>query len=456
MLTGPLRLGRVAAVLPTMTAAVVLATAAAVLAAPPPPSFTSPVRLGFQAGDDWEPSIAADRFGHVYALWTHYFGFGGVASGEVDPSCPDCPSPHMVIQISDDNGATWGEPHALAPSEARQDDPQIVVDAADGRTVYAAYMEGDKSSMFVARSDDFGETFAPVLVEDIERGLDKIALAARDGHVYLVYHSQQKIWASISHDGGETWSVVQPVNNTNSKLGVSLPSGATIAPDGTAHFAWNGVNRPGQAKGTKNLYVTTTADGGDTWTTSRVDVSERPPLCECGGWDYWGAQMAIGVDSAGDVYVLWNAAHATDAPTRMFFSRSTDAAATWSSPQEVSLAPVGSNNVFPALVSRGSGDVRIAWTDDRNGFDAGGDDPNARWNTYYRRSSDGGATWSEEAQLSAFASGYSYKFDTPADGYLQPYGDYFELDVNAAGGTVALWGEGNSYFGPGNVWYARE
>jgi hypothetical protein len=122
----------------------------------------------------------------------------------------------------------------------------------------------------------------------------------------------------------------------------------------------------------------------------------------------------------------------------------------------VSLAPVGSNNVFPALVSRGSGDVRIAWTDDRNGFDAGGDDPNARWNTYYRRSSDGGATWSEEAQLSAFASGYSYKFDTPADGYLQPYGDYFELDVNAAGGTVALWGEGNSYFGPGNVWYARE
>lgn len=53
-------------------------------------SFLAPVRLGFAAGDDWEPSIAADRFGHVYAFWNHY-GF--------DPSCPECPSPHMELQI---------------------------------------------------------------------------------------------------------------------------------------------------------------------------------------------------------------------------------------------------------------------------------------------------------------------------------------------------------------------
>ncbi|MGH7417412.1 MAG: hypothetical protein ACREKB_06520, partial [Candidatus Rokuibacteriota bacterium] len=54
----------------------------------PPGTFTSPIRLGFAAGDDWEPSIAADRYGHVYALWTHYIGFGGGSSGEIDPSCP--------------------------------------------------------------------------------------------------------------------------------------------------------------------------------------------------------------------------------------------------------------------------------------------------------------------------------------------------------------------------------
>lgn len=448
----PLR-RRIAPTAIAISAAVLLGASAA-WAVPPDP-FTDPIRIGFEAGDDWEPSIAADSSGNIYALWTHYVGFEGSDTGEVDPSCPECPSPHMVIQISNDNGATWGEPHALAPSEERQDDPQIVVDPVT-QAVYAAYMEGDKSSMFVARSDDFGETFEPVLVEEIERGLDKIALAARDDHVYLVYHSQQKIFASFSHDGGETWQVVQPVHNTNSKLGVSLPSGAAIDSSGNAYFAWNGANRPGQAKGTVNLFVTTTTDAGATWVTSVVDQSEASPLCACGGWAYWGSQMAIGVDDKDRVYVLWNANEVRNDPHRMYFAVSTDGAGTWSVAVDVSEAESGANNLFPALVATGDGDVRVAWQDDRNGLDDGGEDPAARWNTYYRSSTDAGATWSDEWQLSAFVAGYPYKFATPADGYLQPYGDYFELDIDSAGRTVALWGEGNSYIGPGNVWFARQ
>jgi hypothetical protein len=105
--------------------------------------------------------------------------------------------------------------------------------------------------------------------------------------------------------------------------------------------------------------------------------------------------------------------------------------------------------------SQGDGDVRIAWQDDRNGPDPGGDDPDARWNTYYRSSTNRGAAWSPEAQLSRFVAGYPYKFATPSDGYAEPYGDYFELDIDSAGVTHALWGEGPSYAGPGNVWYAR-
>ena len=38
-------------------------------------SFSAPVRLGFAAGDDWEPSIAADRFGHVIAWQDDRNGF---------------------------------------------------------------------------------------------------------------------------------------------------------------------------------------------------------------------------------------------------------------------------------------------------------------------------------------------------------------------------------------------
>ena len=436
-----------------LTLAVVLVVSVPASAARAP-TFTAPVRLGFPHGDDWEPAIAADRSGHVYAAWSHYVGFGGADTGDPDPSCPTCASPHTVLQVSNDGGTTWSAPRAMSPSTQRQDDPQIVVDAADGRTVYAAFMQNNKSSQYVARSDDFGQTWRAMLVEPLQRGTDKDILAARAGHVYLVYHTQQKIFASVSHNGGETWSTHNLVGTTNSELGVSLPSGGAIDSKGNAYFAWNGANNPGQAKGTKNLYVTRSTDGGVTWRTSLVDVSQPSFRCGCPGWDYWGSQMALGIDAKDRIYVLWDAAHSSSGIQRMYFARSVDGA-TWSSATEVSAAPTGSNHLFPAIATRGDGDVRLSWMDDRNGFDTGNDDPNGRWNVYYRSSSDGGTSWSAEAKLSQFVTGYSYKYATPKDGFAEPYGDYFELDIDGTGQTHAIWGEGPSYFGPGTVWYAR-
>ena len=425
-----------------LVCAVVFGATAASAAAP---SFTFPVRLGFEQGDDWEPAIAADRFGHVYAFWNHY--------GD-DPFCPDCPSPHMELQVSSEGGATWSSPRPLLPdATVRQDDPQIVVDPVDGKTVYAAYMMGDKASMFVAKSTDFGATWKPVLVESLQRGTDKDILAVRGDYVVLVWNAVMKIYASVSHDAGQTWKTVKLSSpTTNSKLGWALPSGGAIDSKGNAYFAWAGYEGNGKPSGDVNLFLTKSSDGGETWSTKRIDVSGAPPPCDCGGWAYWGAQMAVAVDTRNRVYVLYNASDGKFRVSRMYFRRSTDGGATWSPRKDVSLAPSGANNLFPAIVARGNGDVRIAWQDDRNGFDEGGEDPNARWNTYYRSSLDRGLTWSTEAQLSQFVLGYPYKFP---DGYLEPYGDYFELDIDGAGATHALWGEGPSYLGPGNVWYAR-
>ena len=74
-------------------------------------------------------------------------------------------------------------------------------------------------------------------------------------------------------------------------------------------------------------------------------------------------------------YVRCNAYAASRAPQRRYFVRSTDAAATWRNPSDVSLAPTATNIVFPARVAVGDGDVRVAWQDDRNGATA--------WNTWY-------------------------------------------------------------------------
>ena len=183
-------------------------------------SFSAPVRLGFEAGDDWEPAIAADRFGHVYAFWNHY-GF--------DPGCPECPEPHMELQISSDGGSTWSDPRALLPAQPpSRTTLRSSVDPVDGKTVYTAFMLGAKASQYVARSDDFGQTWRPMLVEPLERGTDKDILAVRGDDVYLVYNAVQKIYASVSHDGGKTWATHRVVANTNSNFGWSLPAGGAI------------------------------------------------------------------------------------------------------------------------------------------------------------------------------------------------------------------------------------
>jgi hypothetical protein len=432
-----MRHARLASLLGASLALVVLAGVAGASAVGT--SFTDPTRLGYRPGDDWEPSIAADNFGHVYAFFTHYHTV--------------CCGPHlMTLQISDDGGATWGAPSHPFPSDVSQDDPQITVDPVDGRTVYASYMQGSKSSQYVAKSTDFGQTWHTMLVEPLQRGTDKDILAVRGQDVYLVYNAVQKIYASVSHDGGKTWHFGAIVANTNSKLGWSLPGGGAIDSKGNAYFSWEGYTQNGKPSGPVNIFITKSTDGGKTWSVERVDVSQAPKFCKTCGWAFWGPGTNLAVDAQNRLYLLYNANSAKFAPDRMIFARSTDGARTWVGHQDVSEAPIGANNVFPAVAATGDGDVRIAWMDDRNGHDDGTADGSARWNVYYRSSTTAGRSWSGETQLSAPTSGYPYIHQ---NGFQEPYGDYMELDIGASGETQAVWGEGPSYAGPGNVWYAH-
>ena len=99
-------------------------------------------------------------------------------------------------------------------------------------------------------------------------------------------------------------------------------------------------------------------------------------------------------------------------------------------------------HAFPAMVAGAAGDVRIGWMDSRN---------SPLWNTYYRSSTNGGATWSAESKLSTYVAGYSYI--QPA-GFRFPFGDYFEMGIDNEGRTQAVWGEGYNFKSPGSIWHS--
>jgi len=152
--------------------------------------------------------------------------------------------------------------------------------------------------------------------------------------------------------------------------------------------------------------------------------------------------MAIASDDTGRVYVLWNEAHRKKGPTRVYLRWSDTDGDTWSNPVKVSTQSARADGEFPMLAATGRGDVRVAWMDDRTG----------RWNTWYRRSIDGGLTWSDEVRLSNRPNGAPYK---SREGFRFPYGDYGQIDIDDRGRTHAVRGESRSYIGPGGSWYTR-
>jgi hypothetical protein len=401
--------------------------------------WTPQVRLGFSVGDQWEPAIAADDFGHIYVLYAQYLGV---------PGCPACASPTQVLQVSADRGATWSAPRPLQQPGERGWDSQIVVDPVDGKTVWAAWIQKDKSDVMVGRSDDFGQSWSIRAVDDTNAGTDKPILAVRGDDVYVAYNHTQTIWVSHSHDRGETWASLKAQATGKGKIGWSLAGGGTVAPNGDVHFGWAGYEQNGVAKGPVNLYVSSSRDDGASWEDTLIETSGSPPDCSADlcGWAYLGAQVTLASDDAGVVYGLWNSGPQTPkgAPERIWFAKSTDSARTWFRKVDVSSAPAGVAHAFPAMAAAGAGDIRISWMDARH---AAGD----LWNVYNRASGNGGSTWSAETDISTSVAGYEYILD---DGFEFPFGDYYELAIDDRGRTHAIFGEGLDYNTPGSIWYA--
>lgn len=409
--------------------------------APPSGGFTPQTRLGYTSGDQWEPAIASDQFGHVYMLYAQYEGV---------PGCPTCSNPTQILQISNDHGATWSSPTVMYPAGAStggQWDSQIVVDPVDGRTVYASFMQNNKSDIIVAKSTDFGATWSYTTADATNSGTDKPILAVRGQNIYVVYTHAQTTFTAYSHNGGQTYT--EKKVDKGGRLGWALAGGGTVTPNGNVFFSWAGYDGNGGASGNVNLFVSKSTNGGSTWTTKVLDISASPPQCpeyNC-GWAYLGAQMVMASDANGTIYVLWNSGSTSGAPERIYFAKSTDDGATWSGKVDVSTAPAGTYHAFPAIAATGSGDVRISWMDARAAL--GGLN---KWNVYYRSSNNGGSTWGSEAVVSSFAGGYTYIFN---DGFRFPFGDYYEMDIDEQGTAHLIFGEGFDYNAPGSIWYSK-
>jgi len=394
--------------------------------------------------DDWEPAIAADpKASYVYVLVTRY--------GAPKPCAGNCPTPWIALEISTDNGVTWSEGKPLCACKGSgQYDPIIEVVPSNGH-VYAIYMNG--FNVLFTKSTDHGKTWsAPVATWGNVSWNDKPVLAMSDDgkDVYVSFNGPTggDPWAVQSHDAGVTWSQVKLVDSGRYFFAFD----ADVAPDGTVYFSesalvYTSAGQSGGVTDTIDHHVFISRNKGATWEDRLVASVQPGVVCDAAGCtpDFYTGHTALSVDRSGNVVLLYDGATTFEGLQTVSARKSTDKGVTWS--PAVALSKAGENATAPAVESRGNGDVRAFYYETSGG---GNDDA---WNIWYRSSADGGATWTAPVNISDSPGGAAYK--TPA-GFLEVYGDYGEIAITQRGKTIATWGEGLSYTGPGGVWINRQ
>lgn len=388
--------------------------------------------------DDWEPAIAADPSStYVYQMTTRYNG---------PKACGPCPFPVIVFRSSSDSGITWSADKFLVISKKKQNDPEIEV--ANTGTIYAAWLDDFRPGVKFLKSSDRGATWSTP-ISFTGKGQkpawsDKpiLAISSNGQHVYVAFNASDS-YVVASHDFGATFSAAVKTNNDTRYW---FHNGGAVASNGDVYFST--VDFSQDYTGDSNINVLKSTNGGNSWTTTPVDTSKQMPDCSWAAGCYFGflgPSAVLAIDGTGKIVLAYHAGDTSGGAQKMYVRTSTDGT-TWTARQEVSNGSSTVNNAFPALAATPvNGEFRLAWQDDRNGS------TNA-WNTWYRSSTNGGSSWSTAVRISDLGSGAPYK---SSNGYKFPYGDYFEIAVDATGRNYVIWGEGDSFTGPGGTWYTR-
>jgi len=183
----------------------------------------------------------------------------------------------------------------------------------------------------------------------------------------------EEIYYKRSSDQGETWSADLRLTNDSASSGV--PSIAAV--DSALHVVWVD-NRDRNFE----IYYKRSTDRGLTWSqdlrlTRDTAYSER----------------AVVSSSGSDVQVVWM--DLRDRNWEIYCKRSTDQGTTWF--PDLRLTNDSAVSWYPSIASSGRS-VHVAWMDTRVG-DA---------EIYYKRSTDGGATWSADIRLTIAPFGSDY------------------------------------------------
>jgi len=209
------------------------------------------------------------------------------------------------------------------------------------------------------------------------------------GNIHVVWTNvtsgNSEIYYKRSTDGGSTW---QPTKRLTWNAGDSRFPAITTDSSGNIHVVWADYT-----SGNFEIYYKRSTDGGSTWQPHyeiyhNYEIYYKRSTDGGSTWQStkrltWNSlesfDPAIAIDSSGNIHVVW-----CDYSFHNFeicYKRSTDGGSTWQSTRRLTWN--SGNSVEPAIAIDSSSNIHVVWVDDTPGNSE----------IYYKRSTDGGSTW---------------------------------------------------------------
>ena len=312
-------------------------------------------RLTWTAGDSHFPAMAMDSSDTLHVVWED-----------------DTPgNSEIYYKKSANSGTTWSPAKRLTWTAGDSHYPAMGIDSSDTIHVFWEDDTPGGREIYYKQSQDRGDTWSASRRLTWTPGFSHKPAASigPDDTIHIAWYDyasgDSDIYYKQSQDGGTNWGASKRLTWT------SAPSFApAVGTTSSVHVVWE-VEPPGPAE----IYHKSSADGGETWSATRRIT-----------WTSGGSFMpVIAVDSSAHIHVAWY--DNTPGNLEIYYQRSEDDGSTWSSSQRLTWTGGGSRYISLAIDSGNA--LHMAWYDDTPGASE----------IYYKRSTDGGSTWSAAQRL---------------------------------------------------------
>ena len=302
------------------------------------------------------PQILVDSSGNVNVAWED----GGTSSGGAA----------LLLSRSTDAGMTFSPPVVAGSNVNNSARFSLVIDSRGNIDLAWEGPYSGSDAIFFSQSKDGGATFsAPVRASTVIALVGPLEMAVdSSGNIDLVWAAFRDVFFARSSDGGTTFST--PIRFGNISEAIPNPQ---LALDSKGN-----INVVYATVFPAIVFFERSNDGGATFSQTRLASSIDGDIC-C---EPTAPQIAI--DSGDIVSVVWLGSSSSRFATDVFFTRSSNGGATFTTNKNIS--NMGTVGEGPGIAVDGAGNINLVWG-------SGGD-------IFFSRSTDGGGTFSFPQNLS--------------------------------------------------------